>query len=136
GHNSPFARLLEQQIADGVLRRRRLRGRGADVDELGAVPRIFQQPRGNKMVIDDDIGAAKMMEASNRDQTGITGARTDQKHGRAFHGWMPSPAACACCTSARISPAPRESRSSATAVPTRAASRASPRDFPRRALVT
>jgi hypothetical protein len=29
------------------------------------------------MVIDNDIGSAKMMKASNRDQAGITRARTD-----------------------------------------------------------
>jgi hypothetical protein len=38
------------------------------------------------MVVDDDIGAAKVMKTSNRDQTGIARARSDHIDGRAPHG--------------------------------------------------
>src|SRR4029453_15942598 len=133
GDKFSFARFLEQQIADGVLRRGRLRGSRADVDELGALPRILQQPRGNKMFVDDDIGAAKMVKPSNRYQTRITRPRPDQINSRALHGWMPSTAACARSTSRRIAAAPRESRSCATAVPAPVASLAAPRDSARMA---
>ena len=32
----------------------------ADVDQLGALARVLQQPRGNQMVVDDDVRGAEM----------------------------------------------------------------------------
>ena len=53
----PVACLLDQQVADGFLLHG-LRRRGADVDQLGALARISEEPRRNEVVVDDHLGGA------------------------------------------------------------------------------
>ena len=63
----------------------------------------FSRRDGNEMVVDDDVRGAEMVEAMDGDEARIAGPGANQIDGRMPHGWMPSTAACACCTSARIS---------------------------------
>jgi hypothetical protein len=83
-HELALAGLLGNQVADGLLRHR-LRRRRADVDELGAPPRVEQQPRRHQVVVDDDVGPLQAGEPVHGDEPRVAGTRADERNRGLFH---------------------------------------------------
>ncbi len=83
-HELALARLLGDQVADRLLRHR-LGRRGADVDQLGAAPRVQQQPRRHEVVVDDHVGAPQAGEPVHRDEARVARAGADERNRRLCH---------------------------------------------------
>ena len=90
-----------------------------DVDQLGALARISEEPRGNEVIVDDNVGSTEMVEAVDGDEARIAGASRqsdrppDVSRLQTFNGCV---RALACRRGSQRRPG--ASRSSATALPT------------------
>ena len=60
-----LARFFDQQVVDGFLVER-LRRSQADVDLLGVLPRIPEQPRMHEMVVEHDVGGREITKRRGR----------------------------------------------------------------------
>ena len=104
-----LARFLHEQVVDRFLIERLRRCR-AEVDLLGLLPRIPQQPRLHEMVVEHDVGSREIAGAAGADEPGIAGAGADEVDDGAHHVFFSSP---------RISAAPCFNSSSPTCAPKR-----------------
>jgi hypothetical protein len=75
-HNLAFARLVGEQVADGVLIERLGRG-GADVDALGIRTGAPHRRGGHAVIVEDDIGIGHAIPAAHRQQRRIARSRAD-----------------------------------------------------------
>jgi hypothetical protein len=83
-HQLALAGLLGNQVADRLLLQR-LGRRCADVDELGAAPRVQQQPRRDEVIVDDHVRAAQAGEPVHRDEARVSRAGADERNCRLCH---------------------------------------------------
>ena len=83
--NAAFARLLGEQVADGLLRHGLRRGR-ADVDPFCVLRRVLQQARVDEMVVEHHFGDGQAGQSAHADETGVAGPGADEVDDGTRHG--------------------------------------------------
>ena len=83
-HELPFTSLVGEEECDRVLLHR-LSPRTADVDQLGALARLFEYPRWNLVIVNHDIRTSQAFEAVNGDEARVSGSGPDQINSRILH---------------------------------------------------
>ena len=79
-HNFPFARLLDKQRIDLILRKRVFFRHFARKDNFRIGSRMLQERRIHQIVVDDHLGELDAFQAAHRDQAGVARSRSHQIH--------------------------------------------------------